>query len=411
MVGPVLSALSSSVTISISGTITTSIASMALHIDGQYMKDINGNIVVLHGVNAFAFTDAAGGYWGGSLHNDYNSYFGDITKLNAELDAIQRWGCNCIRLTTAAQYWIDNTGNARQIYQDFAARCAQRGIYVIIEGWNVVDSGLQVDVPYPPYNPSQDPAASAAIIGSEQDYINYMSSEAATLKGYTNVIFGMWNEPVLMSSTIEANWFNVVQRAITSMRGNGSNNIILVQDGYSIFNHLANIGLEALPPTEPIPYPSIQAALNWIIDYPLNGTNIAYSTHLYDSIQTQEDYGYYPGYGANNATYNEIMTGFQYCWIQYVTQNLSKCLIIGEIGCMENEYTVSQAAQDAEYTTYSNYLMALNNLSIGYVGWTFRTGVPYPLISSDYPNYTPSQSGLILQQQIAAFNSNQQLPQ
>jgi hypothetical protein len=371
----------------------TIIANMSLNVVGSSLVNLQGDSVILHGVNAFAFTDAPGGFWYGSLHNNYDAYLAGSTQLNAQLDAIKSWGGNCIRVLTAAQYWIDNTGNTRQIYQDFATRCAQRGIYVIYEGWMVEANGQQNDLPYPPYTPGQgtDPGA---VIGSEQDYINYMTSEAQILKDYPNVILGMWNEPVLANTTVEANWFNVVQRAITSMRATGCNNVILVQDGYGTS---VNLNWYTLPPNPPFEAAG-QNALDWIENYPLSGLNIAYQTHLYDSIQTSGDYGVYPGYGSNNVTYDQVMLGFQYMWFQYVTQTLHKCLIIGEIGCLTS---LSGQAQTDEYNTFNNYLMALNNLSIGYTAWTFRVGVPYALISSDYPTYTPTTAGTILKNNIA----------
>jgi hypothetical protein len=46
----------------------------------------------------------------------------------------------------------------------------------------------------------------------------------------------------------------------------------------------------------------------------------------------------------------------------------------------------------------------LNSLNIGYLSWIFRAGVPYTLINNDYPTYNVTESGLILKQQIAAYN-------
>lgn len=164
------------------------------------------------------------------------------------------------------------------------------------------------------------------------------------------------------------------------------------------------VNSNALPPNPPSFY---QYALNWIEDYPLTGSNIAYQTHIYDPISTIDVYTNYDDqYGSSNVTIAQIQLGFEYSWVQYVTQTLGKCLVIGEIGCLGGSYAANgdTVYSVTEYQTFANYLTVLNSLDIGYCGFAFRVSSPYALISSDYPSYTATQSGTILQQKIAAYN-------
>lgn len=174
-----------------------------------------GQQIVLHGVNTGSFTDAVGGFWDGSDINSYAQWVSDQAVIKAQLNAIQSDGYNCIRVLTYAGAWIADSADAIPIYESLASLCAARGIYVIYEGYNIlgINEG-QIALPYPPYLST---LADLQVIGSQQEYISYMTSEAQTLKAYPNVIFGLWNEPNPANTTDEAIWLSVAQRSITAM--------------------------------------------------------------------------------------------------------------------------------------------------------------------------------------------------
>jgi len=131
---------------------------------------------------------------------------------------------------------------------------------------------------------------------------------------------------------------------------------------------------------------NVACTLQWIYEYPLNGKNVVYQTHLYD------------GFG-RNATREQLSLGFNYCWLPYVTNNMSKPVLIGEIGA-NNAYSGQDYID--ELRTMNFTLNILNEWEIGYIGWTFRANVMYGLISSYGPSYNPTDAGVLLKNNIAA---------
>ena len=374
LLGQTLSLLTDSVTVSTSGRIGDFSIS-PLHVEGRWIKDSDGNNVVLHGVNAGGFADKPAGLWSGAWFSTYQYWSTHQDLVTSELDAIKSWGLNAIRVMNAVEYWVYNTENHRQVIKELLELCEERGIYVIFEPYCIraYDNGIfQDNLPYPPY---QQGANADEVIPDRQAYINLMADYASELKDYPNLILGTWNEPNRDSGGNVADWMSVVQQAITAMRATGFDNIILVQWDYNVWANLQ------FPPPSP-PQPSAPTStLDWIYNYPLTGSNIAYQTHLYDPF-------------GQSATYDQIKAGFNYTWINYVTYNMSKPLIIGECGA--NLWNTGQALTN-ELSQFENTLKILNEMSIGYLAWEWRTVVAYPLITSNNPTYTPSSAGTILQ--------------
>lgn len=381
------SSFANNVTITSSGTIVTI---LPLHVDGRYIKDSSGNIVVLRGVNVGGFTDLPGGkWWNGIELLTYADWQSHQALVTAELDAIKSWGCNVVRVHIAAQYWVKNTNSFRTIMYEFAQLCAQRNLYVIIDGyriWGWYDgSGNQQAVgqdalPYPPY---QIYANSSTIIANKYEYENMMVSIATTLSSCSNVIISMWNEAgggidLTAHPTAESDWFNVTQTTINWIRGNGSDAIVLATWDYGLW---ANLNYP--PPTPPNEGGNPAGTLSWIYDYPLNGTNIAYDTHIYSAF----------GWGSA-ITYAQAIQGLTYCWVPYVLNTMNKPLFIGECGAPSSY---------GYYVEFANILAALNYWDVGYTGFFFANTGYYVLLNSYGPSWTPSDAGQILRSAIAGI--------
>lgn len=353
-----------------------------LHVDGRWIKNAEGDIVVLRGVNCGGFADAPGGIWSGIGIQSYADFQSNHDLVVAQLDAIKSWGSNCIRIMYAAEYWVYNIGNHRQVVKDLASLCAARGIYVIYEGWCIRGYGngaAQDELPYPPYQSSTN---AEEVIPSEQAYVDMMVSQATELGVYDNILFGLWNEPTGNFTS----WIGVMQQAITAIRNAGIESIILCQRNFALW-----VNIDFPPPPAPTlsEYTDIGAAntLQWIYEYPLEGTNIAYQAHIYDPA-------------GRDATYEEVKMVLNYSWVPYVTFNMSKPIIMGEVGA-----NLVWTGQDLtnEISQFRSTLQILNEWNIGYVGWEWRSIAVYPLITSDFPNYTASSSGEILRNHMQAI--------
>jgi hypothetical protein len=374
---------STSITINTSGSIRLV---SPLHVEGQYIKDDQNNTVILRGVNCGGGGDAPDGMWSGHLINSYSTWQSNQAWVTSQLDGIKSWGCNAIRYMTAPEYWINNTGNQQQMTKDLANLLASRGMYLIFEGgWSVRAAGnspQQDPLPYPPY---QITAGASQVLPTQQAYIDYMVNICVTLEDYGNVIVGLWNEPgggaaatdSLTGANTEAEWFGVAQRVINNARGNGSSLIILAQWGYGCW-----CNLKSPPPAPPASPGGSAGVLDWVYRYPLNGSNIAYQTHLYDPIQ-------------NDGTYAQMQQGLADCWFQYVTQNMSKPVLVGEIG----------STGGSDDTQFNYTLLILNGWNIGYTAWIWRAGVSYALITTNSAPFTPTSTGTILIDDIANANS------
>ncbi|MEM2292361.1 MAG: cellulase family glycosylhydrolase [Nitrososphaerota archaeon] len=356
-----------------------------LFIEGRYIKNIYGNIITLRGINKHGFEDYPAGSW---QHPDghiiTNRWEPEIVKAN--LDAMKAWGMNAIRIHTAINFWKYNIGNFRQNIKDLITWAGERGMYVIYNCYSVVDyfsEGHQPDpLPYPPYNSRPD------VIGSEEEFVNFWVSVANELKDYPNVLFELWNEPhIAQNNTWEEmrnSWKNVTQRCINAIRATGATNIIIASWSWGIWTNLDSPWEQ--PPT-PVRDPA--ATLDWIMIFNLNDPlgNILYDTHLYRGDIHRST----PSW-TNCWTYDDIKLGLQYCWVNYVINNMSKPILFGEIG--PNMWHTG-IELERELAFYNNTLSILNEYGISYTAfWWWPSGAYAHL--KGLPNYQPNQAGEIL---------------
>jgi hypothetical protein len=363
-------ALLRTVTIYSSGKLTYS-STLALHVEGQYIKDSVGQIVALRGVNYAYFIDSGSGSWvlpSGSI--EWLTW--DPVAMAQNVEAMNSWGCNVVRTMATTEWWIKNTDGFRSNFELCLTKLEEQGMYVILSFWRNNGSEPYIGVPY------EDPGN--GYINTPQDFVNFWADIANNLKGYPNVIFEFWNEPTTTNETL---WMSTVQQCIGAIRSTGATNVILVQMGYGI-----GINIDWPPP-------NAAGTLEWVIKYPLADPlgNIAYSTHLYrDSFFNSTD-NYAQTYTLQDMNYSLTVASVFSVAKQYP-------LIVGEIGASAWWEPGSQD-EAKEYAWFNNTLSLLNQNGIGYCGWWWWPLGKFQMLVTGAPNFQPNQAGTILKNAIA----------
>jgi hypothetical protein len=395
LIGSTLSLGSSSVSITSSGVVSTI---LPLHVSGDQILNAANQSVILRGVNLGDFQASVGGEWEGTWITSYSQWISDIALVNATLAAAQSWGANAVRSHYAVDFWTENTSGFIPIIKSYAKLLASRGMYLIFDGYQVVDyghGGNQDPLPYPPYQANTTSGRGstvinpATIIPSQAAYVNYMISVAEALKNYPNVIIEFWNEPMapVNESQTQPPWvtsgfLRCIQNITTQVRALGINNILLAQ-----WDSIIWINLNYPPAPPPAKngnfWPGVggnqAGVLEWIPEMNLNGTNIAYSFHDYDSC-------------GQNVTYSQVITGLTDLWIPYILNTVQKPLICGEVGA-NLDWTGVQLTEELNQFNYT--LQAFRYFGIGFFTFGFFEGTAYGEISSYAPNWTPTSAGVI----------------
>ncbi|MEM4713398.1 MAG: cellulase family glycosylhydrolase [Candidatus Bathyarchaeia archaeon] len=378
-----MSSFMGTVAITSSGKIVTV---SPLHIEGRYIKNSFNKTVTLRGVNKVEFADDPDGIWMG------NTYWSDV-NVAAELDAMKSWGINVIRCHMSVETWKYNIGPnsghpsspycalpAREAIKRLVVMAAERGIYVILDGYTVKSywsGGSQDPLPYPPYQTS---TRASEVIANEAEFIEWWTSIAQEFKAYPNVLFELWNEPN-GDETAKASWKNVAQQCINAIRNLEAQQIIIFQWGYGVWAGLASGDGEGV---------------EWILDFNLTDPlgNILYSTHIY---RIYGGCGLWQNLAGEKGTpygylYDDVRTAFQIEKIDWVGNTLNKPLFIGEMGCA---LTWTGDELQREITAWNNTLKILNEWGIHYAAFWWREIGTFPLHYGP-PNFGPTISGQIL---------------
>ena len=380
----------------VTATFTSSGGLSPLHVEGKLIKDSSGNTVILRGVNiGNNFFDNPGASWMGVV--GWNS-----TRVSQELDIIKSWGCNCVRIHECYQYWIQNTVDPvsglthRQIVHDLASLCNQKGLYLILDGYDVLPYGAtgnrQTPLPFPPDENSYE----LAVIPDAQTWINMWSSAATSLKDLPNVIIEPHNEPVPDSGQDEATqrtlWFTNLQSCITAIRGTGFTGLILYQWEYGTYTNLDFPWTSYTDLTQ-------STVSAWVYNYPLTDplNNLVVSTHQY------WDNGHLGMWTVSHGApptqfptaYSDLLSAVTNEGILYVMNTLNKPVIIGECGA-----DIAWSNQTLMQSVWTNQLQVYNDLGISYSAFWFRNSGVYSLITSD-SSPQPNAYGTILINKIA----------
>lgn len=336
-----------------------------LHIDGRYIKDEFGNIVVLRGVLKHGFEDDPEGRWTDSGGQGYFNQFVD-SVVRDNFRAIRNWGGNEIRVVERAQYWQDNTvGNTGKAHRDVIKRlieiAGEEGLYV-----NFALFSLDTAVGWHnlPWGTSTFPTL--------DDFKDFWVDVATELSPYPNVMFELFNEVV----SDQDGWFNGVNETIQAIRG-VSDTIIIVQWDWDVWARYGEF--------------AYNCTMSWATDPRIQGTNILFSTHMY-----QDARGIYREGGVNTYLWNytDVKKAFQDELVQWFVETANKPLYIGEYGTFAAIPEPPYFLESAE-----NGLRILNEWGISFNAmWWWPSNAPagdYALYSS--PNFQPTVWGEIVQ--------------
>ena len=348
-----------------------------LHVDGRYVKDENGNIIYLRGINSPGYIDTPAGWW-----TNYNVW--EPEEIRAHMRSMKSWGFNALRMFVQPSWWMqDNVvfnGQSyanRQNIKDTLQIAQEENLYVIVTGgWGVVPINepghQQVSMPFPPYLTAEE----EAIIPSEQAYVDYCLSVIDEIKGYPNAIFELWNEPNGNDAAAQ-DWFRATQSVIDGAR-QLTDMPILVHWGYGVYANLDyNSGFK----------------MDWIEDYPLDdpANNLIYSTHIYRYHGFCHRTDSVPPEDRDRWEYDEIELCFNVTLVNYAANELKVPIVIGEIGA-------TSAEREMEY--FENSFDIFNKWDIGYLAWWWRPDGIFSLIDSR-TSRMPNTVGNILMDGIA----------
>jgi hypothetical protein len=368
-----------------------------LHVDGKYLKDEEGNIIFLRGVNQPGFADSPNGFWrpeGGGIWSGLCPW--NASAVMDNLKAMKAWGINAIRGHQTIRYWLDNemihyesgcnlTQPYRQNVKDVISMAAQMGMYYIFDPYNLKGYGeegcTQDHMPFPPYTNNTD------VIPNEDAFVEYWRSVASELKDYPNVIFEIYNEPVGPEKTEEeakADWHRVWQKVINAIRSTGADQPIIIQWGYGVWVNLDF-------------YTSPHGDLQWIEKYPFYDplNNLIYSTHIYRDGGFCHRSVSVPSSERNRWQYDEINLCLNYTLVNYTVNALNKPLLIGEIGA--NMWYSGEDLQ-RELAYFNNTISIFNDWGISYTVWvwTVPAHMPHGILRNDIWIPPPNEAGAIL---------------
>lgn len=371
-----------------------------LHVEGNLIKDDTGKTVHLHGINWHGWEDHPYGHLvdqNGAIR--YNMW--DVTIARQMLDGLVAWGVNCIRIHSSVSIWKGNYGNVQTNFQTLLTECLGRGIYVILDFYDVGYynvGGTYDPVPWRPTNPDVAMsdvtgysrvtwARQADVIPDIASFATFWEMIGNLLKNYPNIIFEFWNEPNPApgqdATQAITDWFNATQQCINAVRSAGAPQLILTQWGYGV----------AYYPGQPLRY----SIIPWVNDYASKLSdpqgNIVISTHCYRP---------YDGFGRwiftdNHRGYTiaDITEAFT---DEFLPVAQTYPLIIGEIGANNSASDYAN-----EMTAFRNAFDILGQNGVHYAAfWWFPQGVR-ALLSG--PNYAPTVAGLQLIQAIQALVS------
>lgn len=355
-----------------------------LHVEGNKIKDDLGNIIHVHGVNWHGFEDHPYGHCidqNGAIH--WRTF--DVAIIRQMLDGLITWGVNCIRCHSSLSAWKGNYGNIQTNFQTLLTEANQRGIYVILDFFDIGYynmGGTQDPVPWLPVNadtPISDVTGFSGVTWAKEtdiipdiaSFATFWGTVANLLKNYPNILFEFWNEPV---GVVTADWFNATQQCINAVRNAGANQLILTQWGYGV----------AYYPGQPLAYsikPWVDTYASKLID---PSGNIVISTHCY---RTYDGFGRWSD-GHRGYMVAELTEAFTDEFLQ-VAQTYP--LLIGEISAVSGDVNDLIAIQNA--------LAILNKNGVHYTLFWFFTGLQWDLLSGQ-PNYQPTDAGVALIQAI-----------
>lgn len=295
-------------------------------------------MVFLRGVNHAGFEFTYDGWW--------------IGGMNQCLDGMKAWGVNVVRIPFAMDWWNENPtwgehgqyGPYRDLIDKVIDLAEERGIYVILDCHWIDRRGQSVP-------------SSETLLQNLTEWIS-MWEEIATIYGNcSHVLFDIYNEPYGIHVSL---WANAAQQCVDAIR-RITETIILIESGWDT---------------------GYWPVWDWIKDYPINGTNIVYSPHVYRGPHNPELPTDYEGVKAVLAEWFEAFNEVE----------VQRPILCGEVGLYP------EVEGDEEF--FANVLTIFNEWGWSYTAWNWCTDPGFPPLLSDYPS-TPNTAGELLIEAIA----------
>ena len=344
---------------------------LPLHVDGSLIKDSNGKIIALRGVNHHGFLDVPDGAWdapGQPLYSGMGQWNPEAVKKT--LEDFHRVGFNVVRFHTIVDWWKTNPiayqdGYRKVVYQepyrqmvaDTVKWAGEKGLYVIfdffaLKNLNGRQSG-QESLPWATWGKFPD------VVKNRAEFVSLWDSVTSTLGKYPNVLFELYNEPHGDAAT-EAEWFKFVDEVLPVIRAHTPNPVI-VQWDYNCW-----VNLDYPPPGHPA------STLDWIEKHPLKDDNLVYGAHLYHNSG-----GGAPGLAHRGTSKvknlwerRDIEKALQFAMFPKVIEEQHKPILITEIGAY---LTNGGKDSDHEVEWLRNTLSILNGFGVGYVAWAWQS--------------------------------------
>lgn len=337
----------------------------SLHVDGNQIKDVYGNVIVLKGTSIMWLSmDADGSWMGDSVWNE--------AKCVQELTAIKEQGLNAIRFTLSVDLWKNNVAvnghTHRYIIERVLSVAEQIGLIVYLQpAWVLSSSYYQNELPYPPYQGGDY----SSVIANPQEFVDYMVSLSEGTNNHTNLIYSFWNEP-RGTNPVLSDYYDVEQQAIDAMRGNGTTQIIAVMG--------VNWGS---------PYKNITTGdgdgLEWFASSGISDAqnNIIIDAHNY--------FGHFTTAGGNAYLKSDLETALSMC--HYFEQDIP--ILLSETGL-----TYGGSSEEEQY--FDNLMTLFDEHGISYMPWAWAREADY----GSFPLITAYPDTLTLAGQIVASHTN-----
>jgi len=345
---------------------------MALHTQGQYILDQNGNTVYLRGMGLAGFVPNLI-LWGPDGSDNWgNQWNTNPTEVMGQTFAAMRddWKINMIRVfVLPSWYYRDNiipavedpasyggqtTPISTKAYlRTLCEEAGKYGIYVDITPYMLTPSTSSFGAdPYASTGygwqgmpmMSWDDAANrflsdAGYAGNEQGFWRWFWTDMANnLKDYPNAIFEAWNEPNVGGDAdpIPEGYMNYLQTMYSAVRSTGATNLVMMQWHMGWF---------------PNGYGNDLSWCKQISDAIPEATNLVYTTHFYYYAPTD-----LTSYWATD--YNGLKAQLQ---AGIATMGVTAPLVINEEGSCLN----SSPNHQNDVTWWTNILAAQRDLGIG----------------------------------------------
>jgi len=320
-----------------------------LHIEGRYVMDNYGNVVVLKGVQKHGFEDDAGGRWKDETGTYFNRFTESVVRRN--LQVMRSWGANELRVFDRVRFWQENTPDSNGMpHRDIISRlieiAGEEGLYVVYCLFSMDAGSGHHGVPW-----------GTTQIPTRADFVDLWVDIATELGRYPNVLFELWNEVVRSRD----DWFTGCNETIRAVRG-VADNIIIIQWDWDVWYREGQ-------------YEGV-CTLDWVNDPRIQGQNVLFSTHMYRDAKGF--YLYEDGTEDIFYTYEDVGKAFVAEKVQECVETWNKPLYVGEYGPSR---TGTEALEPHELESCDNGLSLLDGWGISYNVMWWWIGMAYRLFT------------------------------